>query len=216
MSQISVLKDKFNSIASRGKWETLTRKTGLINRKRFVDFYVDFFMDGDSRTKKRTKTNPTPYACLMFDTLDDKEDEEANIDFHEFVYLIKLHVSATKNERIMWIYRLHDNDESGFIDEDEFVHVARYLGCESVICIRFFRCMKETVGTFSKECEGKVRREFREIAVRCSARNNSKAIIIQGEDDLIDKDEFLASDYVLNCPIYKSLSENPLFSHARN
>lgn len=62
----------------------------------------------------------------MFDSLDDKEDEVANIDFHEFVNLIKLHTIATKNEIIMWIYHLHDNDESGFIDEDEFLYVAKY------------------------------------------------------------------------------------------
>ena len=45
---------------------------------------------------------------------------------------------------------------------------------------------------------------------------NRKAIIIQGEDEVIDKDEFLESDYILNCPIYKSLSENPMFSHEGN
>jgi len=138
----------------------------------------------------------------MFDTLDDKNDEVAKIDFHEFVYLIKLHVCATKYERIMWIYNLHDHDESGFIDEDEFLHVARHLfRCKLMVNISFCRCMKETVGLFSKEDEEKVRQEFWEIA---------------GDDGLIDKDEFLESDYILNCPIYKSLTENPVFSHARN
>ena len=91
-------------------------------------------MNSDSERRNTTHTNPTPYACLIFDTLDDKEDEVPNIDFHEFVYLIKLHVKATKNERIMWIYRLHDNDESGFIDEDEFVHVARYKSTLLQVC----------------------------------------------------------------------------------
>jgi len=187
--QVKVLKKKFKGIAHRSKWDLITGKPGQIDRKRFVDFYVDFFMKSDNKKKNRkgTHTNPTPYACLMFDSLDDKEDEVANIDFHEFVNLIKLHTIATKNEIIMWIYHLHDNDESGFIDEDEFLYVAK--------------CMKETVGTFSKEDEGKVRKEFWEIA---------------GEDGMIDKYEFLESDYILNCPIYKSITENPMFSHAKN
>ena len=60
--------------------------------------------------------------------------------------------------------------------------------------------MKQTTDYFSKKDEEEVRLEFRKIA---------------GEDGRIDEEEFLRSDYVLKCPIYKSLTENPLFETAK-
>ncbi|CAG5111178.1 Oidioi.mRNA.OKI2018_I69.chr2.g5510.t1.cds [Oikopleura dioica] len=175
-AQVQILQRKFNRIAFRSKLGRITGEAPYISRERFIDYYVDFF-----HTHHKSG-NPTPFASLVFDSIDDGEDEIAKIEFHEFANLIRLHVNASDEERKLWIYNLHDLDESGIIEEKEFVDVAR--------------CMKGTIGYFTEEDKKKTIDEFRKIA---------------GENNSIEKDEFLQSDYVTNCAIFKSLTSNPLF-----
>ena len=63
-------------------------------------------------------------------------------------------------------------DESGIIEEKEFVDVARLEKKRKCLNISIFRCMKGTIGYFTEEDKKKTIDEFRKIAVLSEVLNH--------------------------------------------
>ena len=84
---------------------------GLLSKEDFIDCYKDLVPRGD----------PTTFAGMLFDMFD--TDKGGSLDFEEFIGALSVTSRGTKEEKLLWAFRIFDKDNNGEISMEELTHM---------------------------------------------------------------------------------------------
>ena|SRR6218665_1541510 len=94
-----------------------TCPSGRLKKAEFQKTYCGLFPQGDA----------TLFAGHVFRTFD--ADKDGEIDFREFLTLLRVTRRGSLEERLRWIFDIYDIDGDGYITRDEMkevIHVSVY------------------------------------------------------------------------------------------
>ena len=121
-----------------------------MDRNDFEGIFKQFFPFGDSKK----------FADHVFNLFDTNQD--GVVDFKEYMLLISLFTKGKIQDRIEWLFKMHDIDEDGYIGKAELLYLIQ--SC--------FACIQDILIQNNQELDPESRVDFLLKSVNSSDRMN--------------------------------------------